>query len=533
MTTMSPSALPTRRQSLRRTLVVALSAILLGVLATAGAGVLIFIARNEQDSWRERQTEAARAAAYTVTAFLQQQQQVMVVLGELDPAQVRGSPKVASELLRHNPALIELIRVDRRGDVVVNVARDTALLSNQFTMMSAAWFQQAPDGTTYFDNIQVAADNAPYLVMSTAAANGDVVASRLGMDLLWETVRAVQFGETGRAYVLNRDGQIIAHGDPQVVLSSTIVPDHPALSAMPADGSAWGGAYTNFQGHAVIGVATTIPGTNWLVVTELSVAEASVVSRSAAFLVGGGLLLFGLLASGATILLLNAQVFQPLQRVQTVAQTVGSGELHSRVMISRNDEIGQVAQAFNIMLDAISNREQALQDLASSLEQQVGQRTSELRQQSEEQARLQNRIIEIQASALAELATPLIPITDDVVVMPLIGVLDPQRGRQLLRMLLQGIEAHRARTAILDITGVPIVDTQVAQMLLDAAQSVRLIGARVVLTGIRPEVAQTLVGLGVDLHGLQTFSTLQHGIANALVRNRPVERMASDDKMTK
>lgn len=86
---------------------------------------------------------------------------------------------------------------------------------------------------------------------------------------------------------------------------------------------------------------------------------------------------------------------------------------------------------------------------------------------------------------------------------------------QVLAALLEGIASRRISVAILDITGVPIVDTQVANALIQAAQAVKLLGAKVVLTGIRPEVAQTLVGLGVNLSGIITLSSLQTGIAYA------------------
>ncbi|MFL5803887.1 MAG: PAS domain-containing protein [Roseiflexaceae bacterium] len=128
----------------------------------------------------------------------------------------------------------------------------------------------------------------------------------------------------------------------------------------------------------------------------------------------------------------------------------------------------------------------------------------------------QQQIIRLQAAALRDLATPLIPISSQVVAMPLVGAVDTQRAQQVIEALLRGIATSRARAAILDITGVPLVDTQVANTLVQAAQAVRLLGAQVILTGIRPEVAQTLVGLGVDLAGLVTRATLQDGIAYAM-----------------
>ena len=136
----------------------------------------------------------------------------------------------------------------------------------------------------------------------------------------------------------------------------------------------------------------------------------------------------------------------------------------------------------------------------------------------QERTHLQEQIIAAQQAALRELSTPLIPLTDDVLIMPLIGSLDSARAQQVIEALLEGVSGQRAATAIVDITGVPVVDTQIAAMIMRAAQAVKLLGARVVLTGIRPEVAQTLVGLGIDFRGIATCGTLQSGIAYALGR---------------
>lgn len=130
--------------------------------------------------------------------------------------------------------------------------------------------------------------------------------------------------------------------------------------------------------------------------------------------------------------------------------------------------------------------------------------------------RSQEQLIQAQQAALRELSTPLIPLADGVVAMPLIGSIDTGRAQLVIETLLSGVSQNHARVAILDITGVPVVDTQVANALIRAAQAVKLLGAQVILTGIRPEVAQTLVGLGVDLSGIVTRSSLQDGITYAL-----------------
>jgi rsbT co-antagonist protein RsbR len=141
---------------------------------------------------------------------------------------------------------------------------------------------------------------------------------------------------------------------------------------------------------------------------------------------------------------------------------------------------------------------------------------SEQVQAEEERAALQQQIISAQRDALRELSTPLIPISEKVVIMPLLGTIDSQRAQMVMETLLEGVAQHQARLAILDITGVPVVDTQVAQALVSAARAVRLLGAQVMLTGIQPQIAQTLVHLGVDLGGITTRSSLQSGIVDAL-----------------
>ncbi len=149
---------------------------------------------------------------------------------------------------------------------------------------------------------------------------------------------------------------------------------------------------------------------------------------------------------------------------------------------------------------------------------EIGTDITERRQAEEAEARRQQEIIRAQALAIEELSTPLIPIAEEILVMPLIGMMDSARAQQVMHSLLSGLAANRGKFAILDITGVPVVDTAVANALLKAAQAARLLGTEVILTGIRPEVAQTLVHIEANLSNLTTCGTLQAGIAYALAR---------------
>ncbi len=137
-------------------------------------------------------------------------------------------------------------------------------------------------------------------------------------------------------------------------------------------------------------------------------------------------------------------------------------------------------------------------------------------------------IVREQQSAIRELSTPVLPLrATGLLILPIIGVIDTQRARQLTEQLLNAIREHRAKVVVLDITGVPIVDTKVANHLVQTVQASRLMGATVIVSGLSPEIAQTLVTLGVDLTELRTVVDLQAGIevADRLVgfELRPIE----------
>lgn len=133
--------------------------------------------------------------------------------------------------------------------------------------------------------------------------------------------------------------------------------------------------------------------------------------------------------------------------------------------------------------------------------------------------RLRDEALAAQAAALAELSTPLIPISNDTVVLPLIGSVDAARVERVLETLLEGITASRAKVAIVDVTGVTRIDPAAAASLGQVALAARLLGAAVVLTGIGPATARALVELDVDLHDVVLRGTLESGIAWALKRS--------------
>jgi rsbT co-antagonist protein RsbR len=170
---------------------------------------------------------------------------------------------------------------------------------------------------------------------------------------------------------------------------------------------------------------------------------------------------------------------------------------------------------FREALVAAAAREQELNTLRQSLEVTVAERTARMEQalrevqaRADEQARLLTEL-EQQRAVVREMSVPVIPVSNTILVMPLVGALDTERLRDLQAQALRSVERTSAHYLVLDITGVSVVDSQVAQGIMAVVEALRLLGAVAILVGIRPEIAQTIVGLGLHLRGLQTFSDLR------------------------
>lgn len=133
---------------------------------------------------------------------------------------------------------------------------------------------------------------------------------------------------------------------------------------------------------------------------------------------------------------------------------------------------------------------------------------------------VRERVIRSQAESLADLSTPVIKVWDGIVALPLVGAIDSARAKEIMEKLLEAVSAQAAEVAIIDITGVPVVDTQVANRIMRTVEAVRLLGTQAIVTGINPIIAQTLVQLGVDLGQLTTKATLHAGLKQALRARR-------------
>lgn len=360
-----------RWSSLRYRLVVLLAVILAVVLLVNGIGLFLIISQSEQDLWQDRQTEVASFSARTVTEFIERAREALVLAGLPDQATIQANSELLSGLLAENPVLLEVVRLNDQGRVLaaVNQSQEAPLLAAMITIPQSVWFREALDGQTFLGDVQVS-EGQPYVIMAIPTNYGGVVAARLQMNSLWELVADLNFGQTGQAYVINQRGRVVAHTDPQVALTKASLEDRPELAALlAADDNTWRGRYFNFEGQAVAGTTTAVPGTKWIVMTEVAQSELTAVSQTALIMLAVLTSIIGTLAVGVTIVLLRQQLFQPLNRLQAGVEQISQGDLTYQLRVERQDEIGQVAQVFNQMTTQLQSLYAGLAERGQRLEQ--------------------------------------------------------------------------------------------------------------------------------------------------------------------
>jgi len=203
--------------------------------------------------------------------------------------------------------------------------------------------------------------------------------------------------------------------------------------------------------------------------------------------------------------------FEEAELLARVKTHVSIRQLTKALRAEIRERAAAEAARERVMAELVERTEQ-LREAYERLEIELAER-----QRAEEtRAVLQTQIIEGQRQRLAELSAPLIPITDRILVMPLIGSLDADRAKQLMEIALQGISSRGAEFVILDVTGVRALDAGVAAMLVQTSEALRLLGARAIVTGIGPDVARMLVEIDASLSSLVTHGTLQRGFEYAM-----------------
>ena len=197
-----------------------------------------------------------------------------------------------------------------------------------------------------------------------------------------------------------------------------------------------------------------------------------------------------------------------IDRIEDILASVAAGDLEARIQTETEDDFSGIEAAIDLLINDLTEelrqREKIQKELESKLSKIQEQQKTILQQQED----------------LLELSSPVSKVWDNILILPVIGTLDSQRTQVMMENLLQKIVDTGCTISILDITGVPTVDTQVANHLLKTVTAARLLGAECIISGISPAIAQTIVHLGIDLSTIRTKATLQDAMIFAMKQNK-------------
>lgn len=209
-------------------------------------------------------------------------------------------------------------------------------------------------------------------------------------------------------------------------------------------------------------------------------------------------------------------LFARLERIEDALASAAAGEFALRLPVEDldgADALSAIEHGFNVLFDDFAELRRRDAERARELEQML-----ELTQ--EQARRLEDALdtIKSQQRSISELSTPALQLWNDVLAMPIIGVVDTKRSMEIMERLLSEVANRQTRFVILDITGVEVVDTRTADHFIKVAHATRLLGAHCIVSGIRPAVAQTLVEIGVDMGGIHTVATMKDALRECLRR---------------
>jgi anti-anti-sigma regulatory factor/methyl-accepting chemotaxis protein len=415
--------------------------------------------------------------------------------------------QVAEQLRSYRSAFpdnVEVFVTDKYGANVAASNRTTDYYQADEDWWQAAW--NNGQGAVYIGQPEFDQSSRSFSIIIALPLYGQgkavigILRTTYQLDKLIAMIASVRVGSTGQAQLVLPGGRYVT----QDKLVANLDPAAAAQIQSASDGVIqfiYQGAQrfvsqapiTNTAGDSLIG------GLGWRLVVHQETAESLRPANSAVQTILGvavGALLLAVLLGFWIAHAISA----PLGRLTQVAQQIAQGDLGRRLRLPQHDEIGRLALSFDMMADTLEARLAEQQQTYEALATQHAE---------------QQRLLHV----ISELETPIIPLVRDVLLAPLVGSLDVQRAEAACTRILTNIAERQARWVILDLTGVALAEHAVIHELLKIAQSVHLLGARALFTGINSEMALMLTQLGIDLDEFYSVATLEAGIEAVLNQN--------------
>lgn len=498
--------------------------------------VLAYAAFRQLQSVRMMQSQMATWTANSLDGWVQDLDTNLATTAmndrilDMDPDDLQ---RELEALLTRSPAfryatLVDTRASERRREVMTVTSDGTVSVGAD--LATNEWFLGALEQGHYTTRPQWVKGVPMFMVAHSVVREGKaigVLAAQADLTWAYTILARARTERDGYAYVVDNVGRPILHQSGPFVMAHQARPDIVGVQAaitqqgMPF----WGYTGLNEQEEWVLG-ATQPTRSRWFVIAEQPMTP--ILGDFLPLALGAvGLLLLSTVTAFVIGSFMTRRVGTPIAQLSEGARRIGAGDLEHRLELAGRNELADLAEEFNRM--AVGLRESQAQQAAwnRELETRVKERTAEVRmalEQLQEESRAKENLLLL----VKEMSSPVIPVMEGIIVIPIVGALDSERAQRVVDNLLAGVEREQARVAIIDITGLAVVDTAVANALLQASHAAQLLGAQPILVGIAPEVAETLVQLGVEIRHIRTAATLQEGLRMGLAMLR--RRVAAVDE---
>ena len=330
-----------KRKPVRQTILSFFGGFVLLMILSSSAFIGFIVYKIETTIWQERRLDATDNAANTILSFLDRMENLLIfAVRDLDSHSGHDREEL-SLLLDSDPAFYEIIQVDSSGNIINAVAKGDVVLANSFTVRQANWFSKVKQGGIYIGSVEYTSEGEPFVIVAVCSQANLILTARIGMSVLSQIVEQIKLGSSGRIFVVDQTGYILAHPDRNMMEGYANIASNPYLSnALTFIGDIWQGRYNNLQGKNVLGTARRIGDTGWIVIAEIDEFEAFQNSRITWLVQLAGIILLSTAAMFFTARSLDRWIFLPLNALRNGAEEIQLGDLSKRVPILRVDEIG-------------------------------------------------------------------------------------------------------------------------------------------------------------------------------------------------
>jgi diguanylate cyclase (GGDEF)-like protein/PAS domain S-box-containing protein len=382
-----------RRTSVKHTILSLFGLFLALSIFLSSTVISYFVFRIENADWQQRRHEAVVDARETVEKFLGRVENLMAFAAESLLDEPVHDQATLQLLLDSDPAFYEIERVDSAGNILNSVSHGHAELANPFSIRQSSWFAKVKQGGIYTGSVEYTAAGETYVVVAASPDGKEILAARINMSVLGDVVDQIHFGSTGRVYVVDQNGYLLAHPDQELMKSYVnLAQNQETTPILTFTGDIWSGTYHNQAGQEVLGSAVHIAGTSWTAVAEVDLNEAYQYSRISGLIELLVVTGFGTIAMFFTSKRLNRRIFQPLAALRSGAEKIQAGDLNVRVPVFHADEIGDVAGSFNRMAAALREHDRDLQDKSRELQHEIMNRHATQRELERLNKELEDRV---------------------------------------------------------------------------------------------------------------------------------------------